>query len=301
MHRAGQHLFARERGRELAPRLQKRQKFRRAVFAQQVECHGLPLAAAAGCARDLEYGGTGHALFRKLHLARAAREHLAALRERHARIGAHALECARIGRLGRQLHERGVQRRAPVTEALQQGVAVAHAAGLRPGDAAARDDDALGGKLPALRLDDEAAPLSAHGRHGVARVQGDVRLRERKAQHVHDAVGRVRERVHAPARLGHGQKTVRGEPVERRCGRKGRECARGKLRLRAVVVFGRGTGVRQVAAAVSGHGELASHARLPLKEQDLIFRGFGGGQRGHHAGRARADDCDRHGDAPFLS
>ena len=194
-----------------------------------------------------------------------------------------------------------MQRRAPVAQTLQQGIPVAHAAGLRPGRAAARNDDAVGGDGLMLRLDDEAAPLPAHGRHGLARTQGDIRPREREAQHVHDAVGRVRERVHAPARLRHGHEPVRGEPVERRRGREGRERRRGKVRLRAVVVFGRGAGVRQVAAAVAGHGELAPHARLPLEEQDLIFRLLGGGQRGHHAGRARADDCDRHGDAPFLS
>ena len=113
--------------------------------------------------------------------------------------------------------------------------AAAVAAGLRPGSAAARDDDALGGKPFALRLDDEAAPLAAHGRHGVARVQGDVRLRERKAQHVHDAVGRVRERVHAPARLRHGHEPVRGEPAQRRLRREGRERRRraDDLRVRA--------------------------------------------------------------------
>ena len=194
-----------------------------------------------------------------------------------------------------------MQRRAPVAQTLQQGIPVAHAAGLRPGRTAARDDDALGGKLRALRFDDKAASLPAHGRYGFARAQGDVRLREREAQHVHDAVGRVRERVYAAARLRHGHESVRGKPVERRLGREGRERRRGKVRLRAVVVFGCGAGVRQVAAAVAGHGELAPHARLPLEEQDFVFRLLGGGQRGHHAGRARADDCDRHGDAPFLS
>ena len=115
---------------------------------------------------------------------------------------------------------------------------------------------------------------------------------EGEAQDVHHAVGGIRQGIDPSAELLHRHEAEAAEEVQGRLRRESAEGGQGEVRRLAVVVFGRGAGVGEIAAAVAGGEELAPHALLPLEKGHAARGILRRGERGHHAGGPGADDDD---------
>ena len=180
-----------------------------------------------------------------------------------------------------------------MAQGLEQGVPVADAPQLRPGAAAAGDDDPVGpeGFLPGG--DGEAALAPAYRRHRVARPDFHARGFQGEAQHIQHGVGGVGQGIDPPGLvrrggeqtqvLKQGQGVRRGQGVQRRTH---------KIRVRPVVMGRPGVPVCQIAPAVAGGQQLPAHPGLPLQQHHPVVRGPGRRISSHQPGGPAADDRD---------
>ena len=200
MQNAGQQLLGRKRRKRRAAPPQEREQLALRAAGQQVE-RQLTSAADGDAPRQLEDHRPAHAVFRELQLPAPP---FAAVG--HLRLAADALERADEARLRAHLHERGIEPRAPVPDALQELIAEVDAAELCPGKAARTDDHTRGREGLLRRPDGEARCLAPQADHLAGGAQCDVRaLLKRQPQHIGHAVGAVRCGIDPAGRLRDGQ------------------------------------------------------------------------------------------------
>ena len=181
-----------------------------------------------------------------------------------------------------------------MAKGLQELIAVPAAAELFPCKPAAGHDDGVKSKaLPALCGEGVAGTAAAQLAYPVSGREGHARGLKRLTQHVHDAVGGVRQRVDPAAVLLPGEQAEAAEEVQGL--RRAEALQRGahKVRGLAVIVPRPRLSIRQITAAVARGHELAPDPGLPLEEPDLVAQPRRR-QRGRHAGGTGADDCRPH-------
>ena len=137
-----------------------------------------------------------------------------------------------------QLHQRRTQPGATVAKAPQNLIAGHAAPQLRPRKAAAGDDEpvALHRLVPGDNA--EAGSRFLHFFRFKSQLYRDIRLFQRKPQHIHHGICLIGIGVHPPGILRHGEKPQTPEPFQRRRGWKLPQRIVGKPRIFPVVAAG---------------------------------------------------------------
>ena len=202
-----------------------------------------------------------------------------------------ALERADGGNVGFELHQRGQARRNRVSQRFEQPVARRAAAQIGRGQPAAGHDHApRARRLAGCGAETPYAALVFQGSGLEIAQLGDVGLFHGQPQRVQHGGGLFAHRIDLAALFDERIHAVFLKAIEHSArGERGH----GALHERhvAVIAFGRGVEIGEVAAAVAGGHELLAHAVHALQHADAQRRAISSGfQRGHHAGRAAADD-----------
>ena len=253
MQHSGQKLLRGQVGERRAPRAQQLQHSLPRVVPQEIDAQRQLPVLGSGAARNIKRRGAGHAGLGELQLAAPLAERLFSALETDAAVRPNALQRAGILRCGQQLHQRRAQRGGLVAERLQKLVPVPYAAKL-------------------------AARSAAAGDYQPVRVQ--------RAAIVFYLISAVRAqnfaRNNAGAQLHSG--TVQREAQHVQFFQRGAD----KIRVLTMIILRRGSGVRQVAAAVSSREQLSPDALLPLQQHHASAPVLRRSQRRHHARRPAA-------------
>ena len=273
----------------LPPHAQPVQYLPEVPVGEEIQGADQSLAAGGDRAGYIEYGRAADAVLGEQHLTAVFRHGPAAPEDGDAALGLDAFQRPGIGGVGLQLHQGGVQGGAVVPQRFGQAIAVHDAAHLAAGAAAGGENELSGGKSVRLRPDGEDLRCPLHGGDHLTGAHLDAGVLQPVAQHVQHAAGHVAHRVDPAAVLIDRQQPQGGEILQRGAHIEGAQRISAEAAVLAVVAGGGGVVVGQVAPAVAGGQQLAAHPALPLQQEDAVAV-FRGGQRGHHAPGATADD-----------
>ena len=106
-------------------------------------------------------------------------------------VSAHTLERTRILRLGDELDKAGIKPGALMAEGLQEIIPVGHTAELRPGSAAAGDDELIAVERLTIGDDRPAGIIAVDLPGGGGGLNFNTRLLQREAEHIKDGIGRI--------------------------------------------------------------------------------------------------------------
>ena len=203
-----------------------------------------------------------------------------------------AFEGTRVFRIGPDPREGGMQCCAAMAELLCQMVSVRRTAELCPGSPAAGKNNGISGQVFRPACQKKAGTGTPDPLHGERAAQLDTGAFESKTQDIQNTVGRIGERVDAPAVFGDGQKAETGKKAVNLHRRKGLESRCGKRGVGAEICSGKGVPVREVAAAVAGGKQLAADALLPFQQEHAAPGNLRSCQSGCDSGSTAADDSD---------